>query len=264
MIPITESIDVLLLSQEDVLSLDLTPREMVEVVEKASLEPAAGTCEMHSRIGVHPTGTNPPTAFHRGRNARRRVTIRARKMAKRIARIRFSATLFRPKGTGKVVSWTFLNLPTKASAKLPSRGMTSVEGTINGFPFRATLEPDGHGGHWLKVDQALREAAGAKVGESIKLDIAPVSVEPEPAVPVDLRKALAAAPRKAAKTWSDITPVARRDWIFWIISGKRAETRGKRIQVAVSKLSAGDRRPCCFDRSGMYSKSLGCPEAEGG
>lgn len=176
--------------------------------------------------------------------------------------IRFTAKLLRPKTTEKGVSWTFLTLPTDASAQLPSRGMMSVEGTFNGTAFRATLEPDGQGGHWLKVVQKLRESADVEVGDLITLEIAPVAVEPEPEVPDDLRKALAAAPSKASETWSDITPVARRDWIHWITSGKRAETRVKRIGVAISKLSAGDRRPCCFDRSGMYSKSLSCPVAD--
>ncbi len=176
--------------------------------------------------------------------------------------IRFTAKLCRPKTTETVVSWTFLILPKDASAKLPSRGMTSVEGTLNGFAFRATLEPDGQGGHWLKVDQKLRESAGVEAGDLIPLEIAPVAVEPEPEVPDDLRQALVTAPLKASETWSDLTPVARRDWIHWITSGKRAETRVKRIGVAISKLSAGDRRPCCFDRSGMYSKSLSCPVAD--
>jgi Domain of unknown function (DUF1905) len=57
--------------------------------------------------------------------------------------IRFSAKLFRPKATEKIGSWTLLTLPNNASAKLPSGGMTMVEGTINGFPFRAALEPNG-------------------------------------------------------------------------------------------------------------------------
>ena len=176
-------------------------------------------------------------------------------------KIRFSATLFRPTTTAKAVSWTFLTLPKEASAKLPSRGMTSVEGTLNGFPFRATLEPDGQGGHWLKVDRKMRKAAGAEAGDFVALEIAPVPEEPEPRVPADLRKALAAAP-SARELWSDITPVARRDWIHWIVSAKQAETRARRIRNACSMLAAGKRRPCCFDRSGMYRKSLSCPVAD--
>jgi len=177
-------------------------------------------------------------------------------------RIRFSATLLRPVATAKAVAWTFLTLPKQASAKLPSRGMTSVEGTFNGVAFGATLEPDGQGGHWLKVDRKLREAAGAEAGEVVWLEIAPVAEEPEPRVPADLRKALAAAHPKARAVWWEITPVARRDWIQWIESARREETRLKRIENGCDMLAKGKRRPCCFDRSGMASKSLSCPVAD--
>ena len=177
--------------------------------------------------------------------------------------IRFSATLLAPRQpTAKTIAWTFLTLPKQASAKLPSRGQTTVEGTLNGCPLKATLEPDGMGGHWLKVDRKLREAAGAKAGGVVTLEIVPVGEEPEPKVPPDLRKALTAAPAKVRAAWSDITPAARRDFIHWITSGKKAETRVKRVATACDMLAKGKRRPCCFDRSGMYSNSLSCPTAE--
>jgi hypothetical protein len=187
--------------------------------------------------------------------------------SKGASKIRFSATLFRPAATAKAVSWTFLTLPKEASSKLPSRGQTTVEGTLNGLPFRATLEPDGQGGHWLKVDRKMRKAAGGRApgleaGDVVTLEIAPVAEEPEPKVPADLRKALAAAPPKAREVWSDITPAARRDFIHWIVSPKRPETRVKRIVTACDMLAKGKRRPCCFDRSGMYAKSMSCPVAE--
>ena len=176
-------------------------------------------------------------------------------------KICFMATLHRPKAIGKV-AWTFLVLPKQASAKLLSRGMASVEGTFNGVAFQATLEPDGQGGHWLKVDRTLREAAGAEAGDVVALEIALATEEPEPKVPADLRKALAVAQPQAREAWSDITAVARRDWIQWIESAKREETRVKRIASACDMLAKGKRRPCCFDRSGMYAKNLSCPVAD--
>lgn len=181
------------------------------------------------------------------------------------ARIRFSAPLLQPKAAaadkagGAPQRWTFLKLPDGASSQLPSRGQVTVEGTLSGAIFQATLQPDGNGGHWLRVDESLRKAAAAQTGDVVTLEIAPVASEPEPGVPPDLQKALAGAARKAREVWSDITPAARRDFIHWIVSGKRAETRVKRIETACDMLAKGKRRPCCFDRSGMYDKSLSCP-----
>ena len=177
------------------------------------------------------------------------------------SKIRFKAKLLQPAETAKGDAWTFLVLPKAASAKLPSRGMTAIEGTINGSPFQALLEPDGQKSHWLKVDRKLRAAAGAEAGESVTLEIAPAAREPEPTVPPALKKALAAATAKARTVWSEITPMARRDWIHWITSAKQEETRARRLKNACSMLASGKRRPCCFDRSGFYSKSLSAPKA---
>ncbi len=180
-------------------------------------------------------------------------------MTRAKAKIRFKARLVRPVATAKGGSWSFLVLPKSASAKLPTRGMTTVEGSINGHAFRATLEPDGERSHWLKVSKKLREAAGADVGDVVTLEIAPAGVEPETRVPADLRKALATVP-KALALWSEITPIARRDWIAWITTAKRPETRARRIDNACEMLAAGKRRVCCFDRSGFYGKNFGSPK----
>src|SRR2546422_2906616 len=97
--------------------------------------------------------------------------------------IRFSAKLFRPQANEKTGSWT-LTLPKNASAKLPSRGMTMVEGTINGFPFRAALEPNGKGSHWLRVNKTMRDAAGADAVDTVTVEITRAGEEePEIRVP---------------------------------------------------------------------------------
>ena len=190
-------------------------------------------------------------------------------MTKTKTSVRFKAKLFRPameqarpRGDQRPkTDWTFLILPKNASAKLPSRGQTPVEGTINGVSFQSVLDPDGQRSHWLKVDRKLSEAAGAGAGDVVALEITPAAEELEPKVPADLRKALAGADPKAKALWSDITRNARRDWIHWISSAKQPETRARRIKNACSMLAAGKRRVCCFDRSGYYSKCFSAPEA---
>ncbi|MFA5954474.1 MAG: YdeI/OmpD-associated family protein [Patescibacteria group bacterium] len=64
-------------------------------------------------------------------------------------------------------------------------------------------------------------------------------------VPADFRRAIGSTPRAKA-VWDDITPIARNEWICWVTSGKKAETRNIRIAKALSKLSGGMRRPCCW------------------
>ena len=141
-------------------------------------------------------------------------------------------------------AWTVLRLPQAASKKLPSRGMSMVEGTINGCRFQAPLEPDGKGSHWLKIEKGME----AKAGETAILEIEPVEQWPEPALPADFKKALAVAP-KSLEVWNEATPMAHWDWIRWVGMSKNPDTRKKHIVVALSKLAHGERRPCCFNRS---------------
>jgi hypothetical protein len=158
-------------------------------------------------------------------------------------------SLIRAKGdlfASKTGALTLLRLPKSASAKLPSRGLVMVEGTLNGTRFQAPLEPDGKGSHLLVIDKTLRKVAGP--GDTVTLAIEASEQWPEPKVPADLNEALAADPRAQA-TWKDITVMARWDWIRWVNEAKQPDTRRRRIESITSRFSAGKRRPCCFDRS---------------
>ena len=64
-------------------------------------------------------------------------------------------------------------------------------------------------------------------------------------VPADLKKALASDPQ-VLTAWEDITPLARNEWICWVESAKKAETRSRRIEWGCSSLKDGKRRPCCW------------------
>lgn len=172
--------------------------------------------------------------------------------------IRFKATLHTPESPARA-SWSFLLVPKSASGKLSSRGPVPVEGTLNGQAFKAMLEPDGEGSHWLKVDAALRRKAKAEVGEDVTLEVTQAAEPPDPELPPELRKALGEEPAAKAQ-WDGLRPAQRYDWILWITSAKRPETRLKRIANACDMLASGKRRVCCFDRSGIYSKGLSAPK----
>ena len=68
-------------------------------------------------------------------------------------------------------------------------------------------------------------------------------------MPTDFRKAVESVPT-VRNLWEDITPLARNEWICWVTSAKKTETRERRIIVGLDKMRKGMRRPCCW---------AGCP-----
>ena len=64
-------------------------------------------------------------------------------------------------------------------------------------------------------------------------------------LPDDLKRALE-LDQQALLTWQDITPLARNEWICWIESAKKPETRLKRVNWGTESLAEGKRRPCCW------------------
>lgn len=64
-------------------------------------------------------------------------------------------------------------------------------------------------------------------------------------MPKDLEKALTAN-AKALEAWNQITPLARNEWICWVVTVKQQKTRDEHIQRAAEELADGKRRPCCW------------------
>lgn len=62
--------------------------------------------------------------------------------------------------------------------------------------------------------------------------------------PKDLKESIFS--NNALEKWNNLTPLARNEWICWIESAKKDDTRHRRIQIAQSKLLDGDKRPCCW------------------
>jgi uncharacterized protein YdeI (YjbR/CyaY-like superfamily) len=78
---------------------------------------------------------------------------------------------------------------------------------------------------------------------------------PEPTVPEDLQEALDAAP-DLDELWASITPMARWEWVRWVQATANPATRARRVEVAISKMRSGKRRPCCFDLSSCTDPNL--------
>lgn len=148
-----------------------------------------------------------------------------------------------------------LRLPQDASDQLPSRGQVAVTGTLDGTEFSTVVEPDGLRGHWISLDEDQWKKLGAKEGTAVEVGLTPTKDWPEVTVPADLRTALDSA-GGLDDVWSGLTPMARWEWVRWIKATKNADTRARRVDVAISKLESGKRRPCCFDLSSCTDPEL--------
>jgi hypothetical protein len=164
--------------------------------------------------------------------------------------VRFEATLFTIDGS------TILRLPGKASNQLPSRGQVAVQATVSGHACQTVAEPDGEFGHWVRIDAKQQRAAGLHAGDTAEVELVPLEDWPEPEVPHDLQAALAAAPDKIQELWKDITPMARWEWVRWVNATRNPGTRQRRVEVSISKMQSGKRRPCCFNLAACTDPDL--------
>jgi hypothetical protein len=64
-------------------------------------------------------------------------------------------------------------------------------------------------------------------------------------VPTDVRTVLLGSP-KALAAWNSLTPLARNEWLCWVISVKQFQTRADHVQRLKEDLVKGKRRPCCW------------------
>ena len=156
--------------------------------------------------------------------------------------LRFKAQLARNSGRAKGGSWGTLEIPKSLSGVLS--GMNKVEGTINGHPFRAPIEPNGSGRYVLRVNDAMRAGADAGPGDTVNLAI--LGPEPEPKEPPELRSALAGS-ANAKNFWKELDSDSRRIYLRWIDATKNRETRARRVRRTVEQLAQGKRRPCCVN-----------------
>ena len=154
-----------------------------------------------------------------------------------MARQAFKAALVHPDVVG---AWTFVRVPFNTEEAYGSKARVPVQGTVNGVAFRSSLMPDGEGGHFMVVNKSLQRAAHAGPGDTVEvvldLDTALRRVE----APPDLSDALATD--AAAQARFEAMPYShQKEYVDWIESAKRAETRTGRIERALLMITDGQR-----------------------
>jgi len=119
-----------------------------------------------------------------------------------------------------------------------SRAQVKVRGTIDDYPFRTSVAPMGGGKHAMVVKKEIRDAIGKTAGDRVRVVMEKDTEERTVAVPEDFRQALEQNPQAQA-VFEKFAFTHRREYVEWIESAKKPETRLNRIQKAVMKITAG-------------------------
>lgn len=139
-----------------------------------------------------------------------------------------------------------IRIPADVSKEFSTRGMCMIEGKIGDTDIHCPLEPDGEGGHWLKIRAQMLQLESVTAGDSLKVEMAESKNWYDPELPEDFDNALNAE-KQLRSTWDKLTSRAKWEWMRWIGGTRNKDTRAKRISTAMDKLRKGDKRPCCFN-----------------
>ncbi|MCJ7702906.1 MAG: YdeI/OmpD-associated family protein [Anaerolineales bacterium] len=151
-----------------------------------------------------------------------------------MAEFEFEATLVRPEGVG---TWTYLDVPSDLSDLLGAKGQIKVAGTINGHAFRTFTRPHGDGNHYIVINKSIRDAIQVTAGDVVHVvmekDTAPRTVE----TPVDFTDRLRG--NRLVKTFESLSYSRKKEYVDWIESARKPETRKRRIEDSLDMLRAG-------------------------
>ena len=138
-------------------------------------------------------------------------------------------------------AWTYLAVPFDVYEAFGSKARIAVLGTINGFPFRNSLMPEGDGTHSMMVSKNLQAGAKAGAGETVRVVLQRDDEERSLEVPPDLKQALKKN-QAAAATFAAMTYSQKKEYTDWMSSAKMQSTKAARIQKAMVSLASGKKR----------------------
>ena len=117
-----------------------------------------------------------------------------------------------------------------------------VKAIIAGFPYRGSLVRMGTEDHILIVVKEIREKAGVTFGDEIEIEVEEDTEPRVVTIPEDVKQALAEHPEEGA-FFDKLSYSDRKEYMFWIGSAKREETRQSRIKKMIDLLNQGKKGP---------------------
>jgi bacteriocin resistance YdeI/OmpD-like protein/uncharacterized protein DUF1905 len=155
-----------------------------------------------------------------------------------MAALRFTAKVLTADRGGAYIA---IDDPTREA--LGGGGRIPVRATFNGVEYRGSIcKMDGIVGLGLTRD--VREAAKAEPGTTVRVTLERDLEERTVELPAPLATALALKKNtKADDAFAKLSYSHKREYVRWIDSAKREETRTNRVAKAIEMLHAGTKTP---------------------
>ncbi|QHS61299.1 YdeI/OmpD-associated family protein [Chitinophaga agri] len=133
----------------------------------------------------------------------------------------------------------YVVFPYDVQALFGVKGQVKVKALIDGkVTYRGSLTKMNKPEHWLGITQAVRKELGKELGDSIHVELEQDLV-PREVIVTDEVIALFAKHPKAAAFYNTLSYTDRKEYMVWITSAKKEETRLNRLALMIGKLEAG-------------------------
>jgi hypothetical protein len=136
---------------------------------------------------------------------------------------------------------TWLVVPASVAKAFDSPGRVMLQGTINDFPFRASLFHRPDGAHYILINSEMRQGAKARPGDAVKVALERSSALRHVVVPADFQRALAKSGRAQAN-FEKLAPSHQREYIDHLARAISPKTRKLRIEQMIEMLLAAKKQ----------------------
>lgn len=162
----------------------------------------------------------------------RSTVINSFSMAAASSKISFTAPIIQHEG----MNAGYVEFPLSVEEVFGTRGMVKVKALFDGkTEYRGIMSNMGTGCHILILTQKVRRELGKSFGDPVLVELEHDLEKREVIIPEEVQNLLNEYP-KALAFFEKLSYTHRKEYINWITSAKREETRTKRLVEFIEKL----------------------------
>jgi len=147
---------------------------------------------------------------------------------------KFEAVIMKPEN----IDSGFIEFPFDVQKEFGRKGQIKVKAYFDGFEYRGSLVKMGHHCHIIGLNKKVRDAISKNTGDRVNVVIIEDTEVRKVEIPMDLTLVLAEN-KEALALFEKLSYTHRREYVEWIMSAKKAETRSSRINKCIGLLKSG-------------------------